>query len=82
MECHQSTLSLSIASSTVPNCKTPIVYQCGESSFNKKQSLMDLQKQLLIKEMQKMEMEVMELKKKKLVIHLLKLKKEKLVCEQ
>lgn len=64
VECHQSTPSLTIASSTVPACKTPIVYHGGESKSNQKQ--VDLQKQLLMKEMQKMETEVMILKKEKL----------------
>lgn len=87
VECNQSTSSsLSTTSSTVPAPKTPIVSHCGQSTSNKKQSLVDLQKQLLMKEMEKMEMEmeVMELKKEKLKeeIHLLKLKKEKLISEQ
>lgn len=87
VECHQSTSSsLSTTSSTVPAPKTPTVSHCGQSTSNKKQSLVDLQKQLLMKEMEKMEMEmeVMELKKEKLKeeIHLLKLKKEKLISEQ
>lgn len=84
VECHQSTSSS--PSTTVPALKTPTVSHCGQSTSNKKQSLVDLQKQLLMKEMEKMEMEmeVMELKKEKLKeeIHLLKLKKEKLISEQ
>lgn len=42
VECHHSTPSLTIASSTVPACKPPIVYHGGESKSNKKQY--DLQK--------------------------------------
>lgn len=37
VECHHSTPSLTIASSTVPACKPPIVYHGGESKSNKKQ---------------------------------------------
>lgn len=86
LDCHQSTSSsLSIASLSVP-CRSPSVCQGEESTSSKKQSVVDLQKQLLMKKMQKMEMEmeVMELKKEKLRedIQLLKLKKEKLISEQ
>lgn len=72
-----------IASSTVP-CKSPIVCQGEESTSSKKQSVVDLQKQLLMKKMQMMEMEVMELKKEKLKedIQLLKFKNEKFISEQ
>nr|XP_034333804.1 uncharacterized protein LOC117691580 [Crassostrea gigas] len=84
VECHQSTSSS--LSTTVPARKTLTVSHGGQSTSSKKQSLVDLQKQLLVKEMEKMdmEMEVMELKKEKLKeeIHLLKLKKEKLISEQ
>lgn len=43
-----------IASSTVP-CKSPIVCQGEESTSSKKQSVVDLQKQLLMKKLQMMD---------------------------
>lgn len=43
-----------IASSTVP-CKSPIVCQGEESTSSKKQSVVDLQKRLLMKKMQMMD---------------------------
>lgn len=43
-----------IASLTVP-CKSPIVCQGEESTSSKKQSVVDLQKQLLMKKMQMMD---------------------------